>query len=286
MKKIIKDRPTSSLENEFMLVQMDRYMDNFDRAMKKSLKGSFIRTIIGCTPAVLGAIGFIITGNVSIAAIGTAITGAGGIAVIIIDDIKETRKMLPKKKSGKIVPINEEKDVDQIVEEGIIKKREDEFYTEEFKQYIERSSKKESIKPEVPKLKVVTNNDDVLSKEDTMIQIVKDIDVYRKVYNLPLIEISDAEWDLLFDSIYQLFERKGITKEFYTSMSRLERNTIVKSLLDKRSKITIYSFIDCLRRLECDKINDGDIALLQQEIISSIPSKNIIDISSYMNVKK
>ena len=52
----------------------------------------------------------------------------------------------------------------------------------------------------------------ILDKNETMMQIVREIEIYEYAYKLPPLEIKNEEWDVFFDITYDFFERKGWQK--------------------------------------------------------------------------
>ena len=202
--------------------------------------------------------------------IGASITGIGGAVILsknLIKDIKSLNSNNYKANSS-ITNLEQEKDVDQILQEGIEKVKGEDFYSEKYKSVVKKEEtyaeteeerkyrealerqQQNQVTKNSSNLKIVGNDGNYLDKEETMIQIVREMDAYSAAYNLPPLEISDSQWDLFFDITYNFFEQKGIEKEFYDSMSQFSRFVFAKSLLDKNKKISIYDFVKNLNYLE------------------------------------
>ncbi len=81
-------------------------------------------------------------------------------------------------------------------------------------------------------------------------------------------------------------KKKEIDKEFYDSMSQVGRFVFAKALLNKKNKISIYDFVKNLYYLENQEIEKQEIAILQQEILSKLPSTKIIKFSDYSTGKE
>ena len=302
MSNIKKEKEIKTLDKEIQLVQIEKFINDFDSAMKKDLKSRFKKLALGVGPLTISLIGFLIFKNPLIITIGAGLTGVSGITILIKDFIKDIKEMTPKNKSSQnIFNITEEKDVDQILQEGIGKSEGKDFYTERYKNqlkkiegYVETDQEKkyrealerQQMKDNSSKIKLVTNSEEPLNKDETMIQIVKEIDAYAIAYNVPPIEIPNQQWDMYFDSVYELFMKKGIESKFYELMSQVGRFTFSKSLLNKERTINIYNFIDNLHYLECEEIEEKEILSLQKEILDKLPTAKIIDFSSYVNSSK
>lgn len=303
MSSIKKEKAIKTLDNEVQLVQMEKFMNDFDFAMKKDIKSSLKKIALAIGPVIISLIGFLIFKNPLIITIGAGLTGVGGITILTKDFIKDIKEIDPKNKTFKnISSINEEKNVEQILQEGIGKSKGEDFYTERYKSQLKKEKpvekeqekkyrqalEKQQNQNNLSKFRVVNgNNNAFLNKDETMIQIVKEIDAYVAAYNIPPIDISNNQWDLYFDNAYQLFVEKGIERKFYDLMSQIGRLTFSKSLLNKEKKIDIYDFIENLHYLENKDITEKDILNLQKEILNNFPQSNIINFNDYNNsIKK
>lgn len=305
MSKKSKKKKIKSLGLEISLVQLEKFMNDFDNAMKKDTKKGLKRFVLVIGPLMLSLIGFLIFKNPTILMIGTSITGIGSFVILSKDFIKDMKGLNSNnyKSNSDIINIEQEKDVDEILQEGIGKAKEEDFYskkyksvikqescveTEEEKKYREALEKQQGmINKNYPNLKILDNDENYLDKEETMIQIVREVDAYAFAYNLPPLNISNGQWDVFFDSIYSLFEKKGKEKEFYNSMSQIGRFAFAKALINKRKQISIYDFVENLYYLESlEEITKQELAILQQEILSKLPTTQIYNFSEYQTGKR
>lgn len=289
MSKKAKKHEIDPLDLEMLLVQLDKFDKDFNNAMKKDLKKGFKRVALILGPLLLSYISFLIFKKPTLLIIGTSITGVGSIATLSIDFIKDMNKTKLNNNNSNITNIKQDEDLEQILEESIDKTIVEDFYSEDFKS-VKEKKELEGLnnyqQDVIPDFKVVEDNNSYLNKDDTMVQIVKEIETYSVIYNIPPLEISSRQWDLFFDITYSFFEKKGLEKQFYGWMSQIERFVFAKSLLNKQKQITIYDFIKNLYYLEENKqIKKQEIITLQQEIISKLSSVKIVDFSNYTTKK-
>lgn len=302
-----KKKEIKTLNSEIQLVQMEKFINDFDNAMKKDLRSRLKKVALIIGPLTLSLIGFLIFKNPTWIIIGTSITSISGIVTLSKDFINDIKSLnLDNHKSNSnIINIEQEENVDKILQEGIGKEKNEDFYSEKYKSvrkkeesYVETEEQKKyrdalekqqrQINKNYPNLKIVGNDENYLTKEETMVQIVREIDTYTVAYNLPSLEISNNQWDLFFDATYNFFEKKGIVKDFYNAMSQVGRFVFAKTLLNKKNKISIYDFVKNLYYLENQEIKKQEIAILQQDILSKLPSAKIINInfSDYTTEKR
>lgn len=300
MNKIIK-KEIKPLNSEIRLVQMEKFINDFDNSMKKDLRSRTKKTLLAILPAILSFIGFLIFKNLIWLVVGSSITGISAIGVLIKDFINDIKIEKNNNKSNTI-SIVEEKDVEQILQEGIGKKSVEDFYSEKYKSAINRSEtyaeteeekkyklalqKQQYIAQKNSSLKRISDYTNYLNKDETMEQVLKEVDAYTVAYNLPPLEILNSEWDLFFDTTYDFFNKKGIESEFYDLISQVGRFVFAKAILNKKNKIFIYDFVENLYYLENQKIDKKEIAILQKEMLSKLPRAKIIDFSDQMTEKR
>lgn len=301
-----EEREIKTLDSEIQLVQMEKFINDFDGAMKKDLRNRLKKVTLGIGPLMLSFIGFLIFKNPALLMIGASITGIGGAVILSKNLIKDIKKLNSNnyKANSSVTYLEQEKDVDQILQEGIGKVKREDFYSEKNKSVVKKEEtyaemeeerkyrealerqKQNQVTKNSSNLKIVGNDVNYLDKEETMIQIVREMDAYSAVYNLPPLEISDSQWDLFFDITYNFFEQKGIEKDFYDLMSQFSRFVFAKSLLDKNKKISIYDFVKNLNYLEKQGTKKQEIANLQQDILSKLPVAEVVNFSDYIIGKR
>ena len=284
MDKLEKD--IRSLDDTIQVVQLETFVNEFEKAERKSLKKDLKKLKFSVGPLLISLIGFLIFKNTGIIAIGAVITGTGAIVELIKEWIIDTKKFNDRLNNKYI--LDEDDEVEQILQKGIGKSKGQDFYTEEFKQIIDEAENyketddekkyKESLENQnkTSKIKLISNDEIVLNKDEAMVQIIKEIDMYTLIYNIPPLEISDKQWDTYFDSTYQLFINKKMEDKFYDLMSLIGRFVFSKSLLNSDTTISIYNFIDSLYYLEDYGIDKKEVLNLQKEIVEKIISAKII----------
>jgi hypothetical protein len=264
-----EEEGVNSLDIEFSIAQLEKYINDFDTAMKKENKKAIKRLILGLIPMVLGVIATVISGNLTFLVIGTSCTTVGATGYELASYRKEINKIKKgtynfKNDNFDIKP-PEEKDVDQVLSEEIISESARDFYSEEYKAVLKEMEKDPN--PTTPDLRVIDNNKNYLSKKETMIRIAKEIDIYYMAYKLPPMKITEKEWVAFFDTLYRIFTEKGIEKEFYDSMSELSRMTFAKALVHKGREINLNNFISNLHVLEfCNGIKKDEMTDIKKKI--------------------
>ena len=223
-----------SLDFEIQLVQLDKNMNDFENAMKKDLRSGLKKLLLIVGPLILSFIGFLIFKNPNILMVGISITGIGSVVTLSKDFIKDIKSLNLKsyKANSNIINIKQEEDIEKILQD-IEKTKTEDFYREEYKfakekveAYVESEEDKkyrEALERQQlgqknkasSNFKIVGNDIEYLNKEETMIQVVREIDAYTMAYKLSPLEISNSQWDMFFDDTYKFFLEKGIEKEFY-----------------------------------------------------------------------
>ena len=309
MEKKHKEDDINTLGDEVALIQIKNFINDFDSAMEKDIKGRLIKYAIIVGPILLSLLGYLVFHNPVLITIGLGATGASSAITIIVDQVKEFNKTI-KYNPNISKSENNEKSVDQILKEGIGKKTDEEFYTEEYKSIVEAEKNKDEDEIEIneteeqrkyrealekqqkkvyeynPNLRLVDDEDDFLDKDETMTQIVSELNVYCEAYNLPPLTITNAEWDILFDTSYKVFHKKGIENRFYDAMSELGRLTFAKALVNKQKEIGINEFVDNLYNLQGHNIDEKEVIAIEQVIRSKLSTARVIDLEDYKENKR
>lgn len=269
------------------LVQMENFTNNFDKAVKKELKKDLKKLAIILVPTSLLICGFFIFNSTLLLIGGLGIMGTASIIKIAKDFVKDIKRLNRHSYNNNYSQNNseedkEEKTVKQILEEEIGKSEDKDFYTQDAKDAIDRiknesenekkykdalKKQKEQLEKSNSKLKIVG---EYLNKDETMVQIAIEIDSYCKIYDIPIIDLNDNEWENFFDILYKFFLEKGLETEFYNATSELVRYTFAKALINKSANIDLSDFIGNLYYLQNSQINKKEILNLQSEIKSKI----------------
>ena len=270
------------IDAEIQVVQMENFITKFQNSMKNMINDSIKKAILLGGPLVLSVIGSIITKNPSYVFIGAQITGITGVTVLTLNLIKELKEMNGKKKkeihTGDFYTTeNPEKEVDKVLTEGIQKNTGSDFYTPEYKAKLI-----EGIHTTTEEI-----NGDNLNKNQVLNHIIKELDIYQKVYKLPPIEISDKEWNIFFDKLYTLILiKKRQEEEYYSICTQILRLVCAKVLVEKTSKITIYDFIKNLSYLENSPLTTEEINNLQKEMLLEISVTQITNFIEDSNKRR
>ncbi len=298
----MKDKKIKPLDSEIQLIQMEKFINDFDKSMNKSIKNSFKNLLYFLLPILVGIIGIIIFPNpITLALCMSLVT-----ITVTINQIVESKKIFNKQnknvfKSDKIFYVEEEKDIEQVLEEGIGNKEGKDFYTENIKTAMnstdigEKSKYEEALEKQKLKgktFKILEKEENIfLNKDETMIQLVRELDFYCDVYNIPQLKISNNDWEKFFAILYKGFIEKQVEDKFYESMSLICRFTLAKALINNLKNITIKDFIDNLYYLEKEySTNDvtfskKEILIFQKKIISSIYHPKIIEFQDFKKDK-
>lgn len=291
----MKDKKIKPLDSEIQLVQMEKFINDFDKSMNKSIKNSFKNLLYFLLPILVGIIGVIIFPSPITLALCTSI----GAITITISQIVENKQNKNAIKSNKLFYIEEEKDIEQVLEEGIGNKEGKDFYTENIKTAMnganieEKSKYEEALEKQKSRektFKILKKEENIfLNKDETMIQLVRELDFYCNVYNIPQLKIPNGDWENFIDVLYKGFSEKRIEDKFYESMSLICRFTLAKALINNLKNITIKDFVDNLYYLEKQYSTNGvifskkEILIFQKKIISNIYHPKIINFQDFKN---
>lgn len=285
-----KEKDLKLLDSTIELVQIEKYADDIDRSIKKKIKKGSKKVLLTLIPILITAATAIIFPNpITIVIFCTTSLASFTINTLITKDYKRKGQ----NKNGIFYKTPESED---ITEKEVITKRGKDFYTnlmqeavnykepEEDRKYREAVERQNSIQSN---FEVWENPEKVyLNKEETIEQVIREIDFYCKAYNIPELNISNDEWDKFFDVLYKKFVSKDIEYRFYDYMSDICRYAISKALVNNSKQITIKDLTENLYYLE-KKYNDGvgfskkELLLCQKEILGSIYKQNTINFQDY-----
>ena len=276
MKKIKKNYPVRDLSREISLIQIEKFADSFNNAMKKEHKNETGRALLLTAPLVISTIAYAITLNVFLVVYGAAMTGIMVTITSIKDSIEEFKKSKSEYNKINVIKLNEEKeDVDKILEDGIGEV--ERYYTDKYKKILSEQENKQT-----PTLTLIEH----YNKDETMAQIVREIDKYRWAYKLPMFEISNDDWEFFFDKVYSVFLDKGIEDSFYDTMSQVTRYTLASILVNNRKRVYIKDFIESLYYISNDLIPQKELLELQKELLVNVKQSEVIDITKCKRIKR
>lgn len=215
-----KKKKIKTLDSEIQIVQIEKYENDFNCAMKKDILSGLKRVALVVVPLNLSLIVFLIFKNPVIILTGlgiTSITGTITLSEAFIKDLKILKLNNHKSKSN-VINAEHEKDIQEILQENIIKVKAEDFYSNKYKQVIQKEKKCVETEDEIKyreaqekhqKQSAKNCNDSLdngnyLSKDETMIQIAREMDVYAFVYDLAPIEISNIHWDMFLQKHFYI----------------------------------------------------------------------------------
>lgn len=290
-----KNPKIESLDSTIWLVQLDRFTNKFDTEMNKENQRIKKWLKIGGIPLIISIGVSIITLSYIPVIIGTTYFGAISIVKTIKDGIEEEKRIKQKYSIKNNTPFKQESqtpDFDFLYEPIITVKAED-FHSDYIKERLSEVAKKQRFTVVDSKGNVIGGVEDQeqeeeylpLNKEETMIQVSDEYRIYKKVYNLPDLTISNKEWDILFDTVFHKLEETCTEDKFYDYMSFLLRYVIAYALVNKKQEINYLSFINQLNRLEIIGMKKEDIRDIEKKIRATLPKTKIIPID-FKSLKK
>lgn len=290
-----KNPKIESLDSTIWLVQLDRFTNKFDTEMNKENQKIKKWLKIGGIPLIISIGVSIITLSYIPVIIGTTYFGAISIVKMIKDDIEEEKRIKQKYSIENHTPFKQESqtpDFDFLYEPIITVKAED-FHSDYIKERLSEVAKKQRFTVVDSKGNVIGGVEEQeqeeeylpLNKEEAMIQVSDEYRVYKKVYNLPDLTITNKEWDILFDTVFHKLEETCTEDKFYDYMSFLLRYVIAYALVNKKQEINYLSFINQLNRLEIIGMKKEDIRDIEKKIRATLPKTKIIPID-FKSLKK
>lgn len=294
-----------SLDEELILVQLRKREKELLKKIDLKDKLKLLLLIIGIS-FVSGVAIVAIPSPITLYAVGgivltTGVTIAGVNLIKLGLDFRKRREktmaaLLELKESGNLDKINF--DEKMIFEEAKKQKlglaSEEDFYSEKMQNYIATEENKEESKYEKV-LRIQNNKSNIRlynpkeqvfnSKDDVINKIMYELDAYCLGLNLPPMEISNNEWQIYFDTLYDAFSQNGAIDDYYNAVSRLCRITLSNSLVNKSEYISIKDFIDSVEYLDKKfsffdiSLSKGEVTALQNMLNEKINSEKIITLN-------
>ena len=297
-----KKKKVESLDSTMMLIQIDKFCTDFDKSMKKSIRADLKKAGIALAAVGTVVVGSIIFKNPLITSIGMGAFALGAIVKNTKDLIKMDKEITReiKKQDSHIVELNdgEDKTPEQVLDKDIITKRGEDFYSPALQAVIERDKnykesedakkyrealEKQQGKTEKTesKIRLVENNN--LSKEDAIEQLVYEIDTYLKAYNLPPMKIRNEEWDIFFEICFEFFKAHNMELQFYSYTSEICKYALSNVLLNGREDLTITDFINGVDFLRFTDIPKKTVEGLKNNLNSKLYKRNVINLMNYID---
>lgn len=294
-----------SLDEELILVQLRKMEKELLKKidLKDKLKlllliigGSFVSGV--AIVAIPSPITLYVVGGIVLT---TGVTMAGVNLIKLGLDFRKRREktmaaLLELKESENLDKINfDEKMIfEEVNKQKLGLASEEDFYSEKMQNYIATEENKEESKYEKV-LRIQNNKSNIRlynpkeqvsnSKDDVINKIMYELDAYCLGLNLPPMEISNNEWQIYFDTLYDSFSQNGATDDYYNVVSWLCRITLSNSLVNKSEYISIKDFIDSVEYLDKRfsffdiSLSKGEVTALQNMLNAKINSEKIITLN-------
>lgn len=286
-----------SLDNEIAITKFAKSVDKIDKPLMKMFKKDMLTIgIIFSTTAIF--VTLILFGITWLMPVFAGLVGSFGIYTIFSNAIKDRKidKSIHKKiESGEITSEDLANNFDEIMlseELGVDFKfdydSEEAFdfeknYTEDFKEFLKEN--KEEEKTDKPILKLVGANYD-LTIDEVKEKLVKELDVYYNAYKIPPLTISNKEWDIIIEELYDSFKKKDKQKYFADYMSLFLRRVLVNGIIDKPKSIGYIEFVNSLDSILDINVFDGifnkkDISNIKKKLLLNYKKTRVIDLNEY-----
>ncbi len=294
-----------SLDEELILVQLRKREKELPKKIDLKDKLKLLLLIIGVSfvsgvaiVAIPSPITLYVVGGIVLT---TGVTIAGVNLIKLGLDFRKRREktmaaLLELKESENLDKINfDEKMIfEEVNKQKLGLASEEDFYSEKMQNYIATEENKEESKYEKV-LRIQNNKSNIRlynpkeqvsnSKDDVINKIMYELDAYCLGLNLPPMEISNNEWQIYFDTLYDTFSQNGATDDYYNAVSRLCRITLSNSLVNKSEYISIKDFIDSVEYLDKKfsffdiSLSKGEVTALQNMLNEKINSEKIITLN-------
>lgn len=271
MKKFFEE--IRNLDNEINNEKLYNFINDFDKTMNKKLKRILIKIIILLATIISGCSLIVLSSNPIMIAVSTIIISTGILVNKRID-----QENIKSNKNEKILKLNKEKEMEDVLENGLGKNIE-QYYTNSYKEVLEKR-KYDYHSKTIPKEEIQLN------KNETMIQITSEIESFYNSYKLPPFKIDEQEWNQLFSKIYLLCFQKNIQQFFYDIMSTLIRTSIAKILVNEKKSIKLIDITENLFYLKKYEITNEEIEMLKKDIMAKENINTIIEYEKYAEQKK
>lgn len=225
--KLINKEKLPSLDLYIRLAEIREELDNWYHEKKKDKKGSSKITLLMVLAFLLLLLGSFV--NIAF------MFGSFCLAVVGLYRVIDGRNNLD----------NDDEDLEDF--EMDVETDLEKYYTDEYKEFLSHDLTEDEINyKEVvdAQLEASYDNNCILGLDETASVLASQVESYYDMYLLPKSVITSAEWDSLFDSVFDLFKEKEITSVFYQTMAAFLRDTLATVLVKKRPTLSLSNFVD------------------------------------------
>ena len=99
-------------------------------------------------------------------------------------------------------------------------------------------------------------------------------DNYNKHNKLPVLAISELEWDIFFEVIYSWFYRKRIQNDFYGGIHLVTFKALNLAIIDGSDMFSMDYLIKALSVLSCFNITIDEIKMIEFDIKENLYKAN------------
>lgn len=154
--------------------------------------------------------------------------------------------------------------LDLYLKDGAIR-TESVFFRED---YIYQMQKMENL------LKYYKNNNYLNEKEveyeytlDNVLELlVSDLDIYALIYNVPEIKLENVEWELLFTTLANYYQKQEFSYFFMVDMIYLNKMVIARAMVYEEDSITLETYISSLKYIESDSLTISNIIEIAKKL--------------------
>lgn len=126
---------------------------------------------------------------------------------------------------------------------------------------------------------------DEKSKDEVMIEAVSLLDSYSEIYKVPTVRISDKEWDILFEEVYDFYTEYDLNYFFEQDMLMLNRLAISRSLLYNKKYLDIYDYINSFNYLDSMVLTEGEKKTLNKRVDMLCDKEKVIPMEKFLQKK-
>ena len=166
--------------------------------------------------------------------------------------------------------------------EFLIRKINKSYYNEDYEELLESDTESEDERKFREVIQEQQNTKNNLNMDQSLKQLIYELDVLYDAYDLPDLNITNKEWDKYFYKVYELFIQCNIKDKFHEYMRSVIRLILAKSLVNNNIEINKNDFIEGLDYLKvCPEFNDEVINNLQKELNIKLNNNKITNINEY-----
>lgn len=108
---------------------------------------------------------------------------------------------------------------------------------------------------------------------------------YQYTYKIIGVNIKPKHWDLLFDTVYEVYQDNDAEEEFLDDMFRLNRFAFSLALI-RNSLVDINCYIEGLVYMESSYLSESDILIMQEKLSSATKENKVLDINDRIEANK